>query len=177
MKVVGLAGYSGSGKTTLVERLIPAFRLKGLRVSVVKHAHHSFDIDHVGKDTYRHREAGAFEVVVASNQRLALMREFEQPVELSVHHLIAELYEGVDWVLVEGFKDSDLLKIEVWRAASNQPSRYVDDDFIVAIATDSPDQLPGATQRPVLDLNDAEAVVDWLIASEARFDYRSETFV
>jgi molybdopterin-guanine dinucleotide biosynthesis protein B len=177
MKVVGLAGYSGSGKTTLVERLIPAFRLKGLRVSVVKHAHHRFDIDHVGKDTYRHREAGAFEVVVASNKRLALMREFEQPVGLSVHHLIAELYEGVDWVLVEGFKDSDLLKIEVWRATSNQPARYVDDDFIVAIATDSPDQLPNATQRPVLDLNDAEAVVDWLIASEARFDYRSETFV
>jgi molybdopterin-guanine dinucleotide biosynthesis protein B len=177
MKVVGLAGYSGSGKTTLVERLIPAFRLKGLRVSVVKHAHHRFDIDHVGKDTYRHREAGAFEVVVASNKRLALMREFEQPVGLSVHHLIAELYEGVDWVLVEGFKDSDLLKIEVWRATSNQPARYVDDDFIVAIATDSPDQLPDATQRPVLDLNDAEAVVDWLIASEARFDYRSETFV
>ena len=115
-----LAGFSGSGKTTLVERLIPALKLRGLRVSVVKHAHHKFDIDHPGKDTYRHREAGAFEVVVASDQRLALMREFEQPAQLTVHHLIAELYEGVDWVLVEGFKDSDLLKIEVWRAASRQ---------------------------------------------------------
>lgn len=176
MKVVGFAGYSGSGKTTLVERLIPAFRLKGLRVSVVKHAHHCFDIDHVGKDTYRHREAGAFEVVVASDKRLALMREFEQPVQLSVHQLIAELYEGVDWVLVEGFKDSDLLKIEVWRAESNKPARYLDDDFIVAIATDSPDQLPHATQRPVLDLNDAEAIANWLTANETRFDYRLETF-
>lgn len=176
MKVVGFAGYSGSGKTTLVERLIPAFRLKGLRVSVVKHAHHRFDIDHVGKDTYRHREAGAFEVVVASDRRLALMREFEQPVQLSVHQLIAELYEGVDWVLVEGFKESDLLKVEVWRAQLNNPARYVEDDFIVAIATDSPDQLPQATQRPVLDLNDADAVVNWLIANEARFDYRPETF-
>jgi len=176
MKVVGLAGFSGSGKTTLVERLIPEFRLRGLRVSVVKHAHHRFDIDHAGKDTYRHREAGAFEVVVASNQRLALMREFERPMELSVHQLIAELYEGVDWVLVEGFKDADLLKIEVWRALAYMPARYVDDDFIVAIATDSPADLPFVTQRPVLDLNDVEAVAGWLIANEARFDYRLEIF-
>ena len=177
MKVVGLAGFSGSGKTTLVERLIPALRLRGLRVSVVKHAHHRFDIDHAGKDTYRHREAGAFEVVVASNQRLALMREFERPVELSVHQLIAELYEGVDWVLVEGFKDSDLVKIEVWRALSNKPARYPEDDFVVAIATDSPHRLPHATPRPVLDLNDVEALTDWLIANAARFEYhRLETF-
>ena len=116
MNVVGFAGYSGSGKTTLVEKLIPALKSRGLRVSVVKHAHHSFDIDQPGKDTYRHRQAGAFEVVVASNNRLALMREFEQPFRMSVHQLLAELYDGVDWVLVEGFKSSDLLKIEVWRA-------------------------------------------------------------
>lgn len=176
MKVIGFAGYSGSGKTTLVERLIPALRLKGLRVSVVKHAHHRFDIDHVGKDTYRHREAGAFEVVVASDKRLALMREFEQPVQLSVHQLIAELYDGVDWVLVEGFKDSDLLKLEVWRARSNKPARYMDDDFIVAIATDSPEDLPHVTQRPVLDLNDGEAIANWLTANADRFDYRAENF-
>lgn len=177
MKVVGFAGYSGAGKTTLVERLIPAFRIKGLRVSVVKHAHHRFDIDHVGKDTYRHREAGAFEVVVASNQRLALMREFEHPTQLSVHQLIAELYEGVDWVLVEGFKDSDLLKIEVWRAISGKPVRYIDDDFIVAIATDSPHELPSPTQRDVLDLDDADSIVEWLTTNGSRFDYRLETFV
>ena len=177
MKVVGFAGFSGSGKTTLVERLIPALRLKGLRVSVVKHAHHKFDIDHAGKDTYRHREAGAFEVVVASDKRLALMREFEQSVQLSVHQLIAELYDGVDWVLVEGFKESDLLKIEVWRAQSGKPARYMHDDFIVAIATDSADALPEATQRPVLDLNDADAMADWLMLNERRFDYRPENFV
>ena len=176
MKVVGFAGYSGSGKTTLVERLIPALRLQGLRVSVVKHAHHQFDIDHVGKDTYRPRAAGAVEVVVASDQRLALMREFEQTVQLTVHHLIAELYEGVDWVLVEGFKDSDLLKIEVWRALSSKPARYPDDHFVVAIATDSPAQLPHPTQRPVLDLNDVDAVADWLIANADRFEYRAEVF-
>jgi molybdopterin-guanine dinucleotide biosynthesis protein B len=177
MRVVGFAGYSGSGKTTLVERLIPVLRLRGLRVSVVKHAHHKFDIDHAGKDTFRHREAGAFEVVVASSQRLALMREFEQPAALSVHQLIAELYDGVDWVFVEGFKDSDLLKIEVWRASSAKPACYVEDDFIVAIATDSPDQLPQTTQRPVMDINDVEAVANWLVANQARFDYCAENFV
>ena len=171
MKVVGFAGFSGSGKTTLVERLIPALRLKGLRVSVVKHAHHHFDIDHAGKDTYRHREAGAFEVLVASSKRMALMREFELANQPTVHHLLAELYDGVDWVLVEGFKDSDLQKIEVWRAASGKPARYLVDEFITAIATDSPGLLPAPTQLPVLDLNDADAVVDWLLSQGARFDY------
>ena len=175
MKVVGFAGFSGSGKTTLVERLIPALRLRGLRVSVVKHAHHKFDIDHMGKDTWRHREAGAFEVVVASDRRMALMREFEQPAVMSVHQMLAELYEGVDWVLVEGFKDSDLLKIEVWRGAVDgyvaKPALYPDDDFIVAIATNTPAQLPQATLRPVLDLDDPDAVVEWLVQNGERFDY------
>ena len=174
MKVAGFAGYSGSGKTTLVEQLIPALKQRGLRVSVIKHAHHRFDIDHPGKDSYRHREAGAFEVVIASDRRLALMREFEQPGELTVHQLIAELQSSVDWVLVEGFKHSELPKIEVWRAASNQPTRYTEDDFIVAIATDSPGQLPHATLRPVLDLNDADAVADYLVSHQARFQYAFE---
>jgi molybdopterin-guanine dinucleotide biosynthesis adapter protein len=176
MKVAGFAGFSGSGKTTLVERLIPALKLRGLRVSVVKHAHRTFDIDHPGKDTWRHREAGAFEVVVASPNRLALMREFEQPTQLTVHHLIAELYEGVDWVLVEGFKDSDLQKIEVWRGSSGQQALYPHDDFIVAIATDSPAQLPTATLRPVLDLNDPDSVAQWLADNGDRFEYRSEIY-
>ena len=171
MNVVGFAGYSGSGKTTLVEKLIPALKMRGLRVSVVKHAHHKFDIDHPGKDTYRHREAGAFEVVVASQNRLALMREFERPGELTVHHMLAELYEGVDWVLVEGFKHSDLPKIEIWRASSGKPARYMNDDFIVAIATDSPELMPEATLRPVLDLDDAEALADYLLNNQERFHY------
>ena len=176
MKVIGFAGHSGAGKTTLVERLIPALRSEGLRVSVVKHAHHRFDIDHAGKDSYRHREAGAYEVVVASNKRIALMREFEQPVDLKVHQIIAELDAGVDWVLVEGFKDCDLHKIEVWRAQSGQKAQYPIDDFIVAIATDSPEQLPQATARPVLDLNDAQALARWMMANETRFEYRSVIF-
>ncbi len=178
MNVVGFSGYSGVGKTTLIEQLIPSLKNRGLRVSVVKHAHHRFDIDHPGKDTHRHREAGAFEVVAASSHRLALMREFEQPSELNVHQLIAELYEGVDWVLVEGFKDSDLLRIEVWRAPTAQhagsPPRYMDDDFIVAIATDAPGQLPHPTLRPVLDLDNANAVADYLVGSQDRFVYMPE---
>jgi molybdopterin-guanine dinucleotide biosynthesis protein B len=171
MKVVAFAGYSGSGKTTLVEQLIVEMRMLGLRVSVVKHAHHNFDVDQPGKDSWRHREAGAFEVVVASSQRLVVQRTFEQPTRLSVHHLLAEVYEGVDWVLVEGFKQSDLLKIEVWRHASGQPVRYPDDDFVVAIATDSPQALPEPTLRPLLDLNDPQAVCAWLIGHEDRVHY------
>jgi molybdopterin-guanine dinucleotide biosynthesis protein B len=176
MKVVGFAGLSGSGKTSLVEGLIPALKMRGLRVSVVKHAHHKFDIDHPGKDTFRHREAGALEVIVASSKRLALMREFEQPTEITVHQMLAELWDGVDWVLVEGFKDSSLLKVEVWRADSGQPARYPHDDFIVAIATDSPERLPVQTGRPVLDLNDPDAVGEWLVQSGERFEYDAEKF-
>lgn len=181
MKVIGFAGFSGSGKTTLVEQLIPELRLRGLRVSVVKHAHHSFDVDHPGKDTYRHREAGAFEVVAASDKRLMLVREFERPATLSVHHLIAELYPGVDWVLVEGFKHSDLLKIEVWRAPAEpgqppKPVLYPEDDFVAAVATDAPDRLPAPTGLPLLDLNAPVQVVDWLIAHQERFEYNAELY-
>ena len=176
MKVIAFAGYSGAGKTTLVERLIPVLRRLGQRVSVVKHAHHKFDIDHPGKDTYRHREAGAFEVVVASDKRLALMREFEQPAQLSVHHLIAELYDGVDWVLVEGFKNSDVHKIEVRRspADASRPALYPEDPFVAAIATDAPEDLPVPTGLPVFDLNDAEAIAQWLLANGDRFDYDAD---
>ena len=180
MKVVGFAGYSGSGKTTLVEQLIGVLKQRGQRVSVVKHAHHKFDIDLPGKDTFRHRAAGAFEVVAASSQRMALMREFEQTAQLNVHHLIAELYTGVDWVLVEGFKSSDLLKIEVWRAPSDaypgMPALYPHDDFVVAIATDSPHLLPESTMREVLDLNDATSVADYLFRNERRFEYDPEQY-
>ncbi|WP_291013332.1 molybdopterin-guanine dinucleotide biosynthesis protein B [Hydrogenophaga sp.] len=176
MKIVGFAGFSGSGKTTLVEQLIPALRLRGLRVSVVKHAHHDFDIDQPGKDTWRHRQAGALEVVAVSSQRLVLMREFEVPGAVTVHQALATLYDGVDWVLVEGFKQSNLLKLEVWRAASGKPARYPDDAFVVAIATDSADQLPEPTLRPVLDLNRVDDVAQWLIDNSERFDYNPEAY-
>lgn len=177
MKVVAFSGYSGSGKTTLIEQLIPALKRHGQRVSVVKHAHHRFDIDHPGKDTYRHREAGAYEVVVASDKRLALMREFEGSTELSVHQLIAELDAGVDWVLVEGFKHSDLPKLEVWRAdavdknGQRHPLGFPEDDMILAVVTDAPPVLPVLTRLPLLALDDAESAARWLLDNAQRFHY------
>ncbi len=170
MNVIGFCGFSGSGKTTLVEQLIAHLKLHGERVSVVKHAHHAFDIDHEGKDSWRHRHAGAFEVVIASDRRLAKIREFETRADPSVHDLIAEL-DDCDWVLVEGFKRAALPKIEIWRAATGQPAQYPQDRHIVAVCTDSAAQLPEATVLPVLDLNDAEAVTTFLLASGERFAY------
>jgi molybdopterin-guanine dinucleotide biosynthesis protein B len=172
MKVVGFCGYSGSGKTTLVEQLIVRLRLAGQRVSVVKHAHHDFDIDQPGKDSYRHREAGAFEVVIASDRRLAKIREYELRGAPTAHQLIAELLE-CDWVLVEGFKHADLLKIEIWRATTGQRVQYPNDPFVVAIATDSPALLPEPTQLPVLDLNDADAICAFLLAQSRRHEYEA----
>lgn len=176
MKVVCFAGYSGSGKTTLMERLLPVLNARGLRASVIKHAHHGLEVDRPGKDTWRHREAGAYEVLAASPERMVLQRTFEQPGERSVHELIPALHPGVDWVLVEGFRDSNLLKVEVWRPATERSARYPDDPFIVAIATDAPDRLPEATLRPVLDLNDADALATWLIDNGERFDYVPEAY-
>ncbi|MDP3350979.1 molybdopterin-guanine dinucleotide biosynthesis protein B [Hydrogenophaga sp.] len=173
MRVVGFAGFSGSGKTTLVEQLIPALKLRGQRVSVVKHAHHSFDIDHPGKDTWRHREAGAFEVLAASPKRMVLMRELEARVEHSVHDLLAQLHAEVDWVLVEGFKQSNLPKVEVWRQTHGKPLRFPDDPHIVAIATDNPEALPVAAHCVVLDLNVADDVAAWLVDNAERFEYRT----
>ena len=172
MKVIGFCGYSGSGKTTLVEQLIVRMRLASHRVSVVKHAHHDFDIDHEGKDSWRHRQAGAFEVVVASDRRLAKIREFEVQAQPTVHQLIAELYE-CDWVLVEGFKHADLLKIEVWRAATGKPAQYPSDPYVVAISTDSPEKLPVPTGLPLLNLNDPDAVANFLLGDPARYEYIS----
>lgn len=178
MKVAGFAGYSGAGKTTLVEQVIAALRARGLRVSVVKHAHHRFDIDQPGKDSWRHRQAGAFEVLVVSDQRLALMREFEQPGAPDIHAMLAELDAGVDWVLVEGFKHGDLPKIEVWRlpgpGEALRPLRCAEDPGVLALATDDSALLPAAVpaQLPLLDLNQPGAVADWLLAHAARFEYR-----
>ena len=170
MKVIGFCGYSGSGKTTLVEQLVGHLKVAGQRVSVVKHAHHAFDIDHEGKDSWRHRRAGAYEVVIASNRRLAKIREFEQPAEPTVHELIAEL-GACDWVLVEGFKRAALPKIEIWRAALPRPVQYPHDPDVAAVCTDSPRELPEPTALPLLDLNDAASVTALLLREAARFEY------
>lgn len=177
MKVVAFAGYSGAGKTTLVEKLIPLLRAQGLRVSVIKHAHHQFDVDKPGKDSWRHRQAGAFEVLVASDKRLALLREYEQQAEPDIHALIGEMHPGVDWVLVEGFKHADLPKVEVLGlvpSAETQETRrvlYPDDPFVLALAVDAPDRLPEPTLRPVFDRDDVQGLAQWLIAQAERFVY------
>jgi molybdopterin-guanine dinucleotide biosynthesis protein B len=170
MKVVVFAGASGVGKTTLVEALIPLLTVRGQRVSVIKHAHKRFDIDQPGKDSFRHRAAGATEVLIASAQRLALLREYDVEGLPSVHALLAEL-APCDWVLVEGYKHADLHKVEVWRAALGQRALYPEDPFVVALATDLPAQLPEPTARPVFLLDQADALADWLMQSALRFEY------
>lgn len=173
MKVIGFCGWSGSGKTTLIERLIGELKAAGQRVSVIKHAHHRFDVDHEGKDSWRHRKAGAFEVIVASSRRLALMREHEVEHEVGVHELIAELSPVADWVIVEGFKHADLPKIEVWRQGVGDAPLYPADPYVVAVATDRPDALPSPTGLPVFALDDAAGVARWLLDNASRHDYRT----
>lgn len=173
MNVVGFCGPSGVGKTTLIERLIPLLKADGGRVSVIKHAHQRFDIDRPGKDSWRHREAGAFEVMLASGERLAKLREYEVPGQPTVHQLIAEMI-GCDWLLVEGFKHADIPKIELWRAAVGQPPLYPEDPFVVAIATDEPAALPASTARPVFALTAVEALASFLKHTAERFHYVPE---
>ena len=172
MKIVGFCGYSGAGKTTLVEQLTQRLAQAGHRVSVIKHAHHDFDIDHEGKDSWRHRRAGAFEVVIASSRRLAKLREYDAEAEPTLHQLIAEL-SGCDWVLVEGFKHAATPKVEVWRAANGKPALYPLDPFVVAVCTDDPEQLPAPTALPVLALSDADAVAAYLLSTSERYDYNA----
>jgi molybdopterin-guanine dinucleotide biosynthesis protein B len=173
VKVVGLCGCSGSGKTTLAEGLIRVLKARGQRVSVVKHAHKRFDIDVPGKDSHRHRSAGAFEVVIANSHRLAKVREFDAELEPTVYQLLAELVDTGEahWVLVEGFKHADLPKIEVWRAEREAVPMYtLDDPFVVAVATDDARRLPAPTGLPVLDLNRPEAVADFLLQDPQRYE-------
>ncbi|WP_031404489.1 molybdopterin-guanine dinucleotide biosynthesis protein B [Thiomonas sp. FB-Cd] len=171
--VVGFAGYSGSGKTTLVEQLVGHLRIAGKTVSVIKHAHHQFDIDYPGKDSWRHRKAGAHEVLVASAHLVALQRESLEPVEHTVSGLLPML-QAVDWVLVEGFKDAQIPKIEVWRPAAGKPVRYPADPQILAIATDEPTQLPVPTAAALLDINRPDTVADWLLSNESLFAFAHE---
>ena len=157
MKQFGLAGYSGSGKTTLLEQLLPRLNAKGLRVAVIKHAHHAFDIDKPGKDSYRHRAAGASEVLIASDQRWVLMHELRGEGEPSLAALTARL-SPCDLVLVEGYKREPIPKLEIYRPALGKPMLHPGDSRIVAIATDAPIQ----TGLPVFDLNDVGAIANFI---------------
>ncbi|PKO86894.1 MAG: molybdopterin-guanine dinucleotide biosynthesis protein B [Betaproteobacteria bacterium HGW-Betaproteobacteria-12] len=158
MKVIGFAGWSGSGKTTLVEQVIGRLEARGLTVSLIKHAHHEFDIDYPGKDSWRHRHAGSREVLVTSAKRWTLMHELRGRPELTLDEALAQL-SPCDVVLVEGFKRAPIPKIEVYRAANGKPPLFPDDPHVIAVACDE----PVATALPQLDLNQPAAVADFIV--------------
>jgi len=159
MRAIGLAGWSGAGKTTLIARLIPELIRRGLCVSTIKHAHHDFDVDRPGKDSYRHREAGAEETLIASPNRIALMRELRGAPEPSLAALLAML-APVDFVLIEGFKRDPIAKIEVFRAANGKPALYPDDPWIVALVSD----VAPAGGLPHASIDDIPAVAALVLA-------------
>jgi len=159
VQVFGFAGYSGAGKTTLIEQLIPRFVMRGLRVSLIKHAHHAFDIDQPGKDSHRHREAGAGEVLITSGHRWVLMHELRGEPEPGLDAQLAR-FAPCDLVLVEGYKYAAIPKLEVYRAAAGKPMLHPTDPNIVAVAADGPVR----TSLPVLDLNDYDSIVAFVVA-------------
>ncbi len=159
MKRYGITGWKNAGKTGLMERLVTEITARGFTVSTVKHAHHSFDVDHEGRDSYRHRAAGASEVLVAGQDRWALMAELRGAEEPSLEELIAKL-SPVDLVLVEGWKSAPHPKIEVWRAETGHPLIAPGDPTIRVVATDGVVEVP----CKVLDLNDARALTDFVLA-------------
>src|SRR5665213_556265 len=160
MKVIGLAGWSGAGKTTLLTRVIPHLLVEGLRVSVIKHAHHAFDVDVPGKDSWVHRQSGATEVLVSSTARWALMHEVRGAGEPRLPELLAKM-SRVDLVVVEGFKRAPLCKIEVHRLANGKALLFPDDPGIVGIATDTAVE----TALPVAHLDDIPAVAAMMLRS------------
>lgn len=155
-RVLGIAGWSGSGKTTLLVKLIPLLVARGLRIATLKHAHHDFDVDQPGKDSYEHRRAGAGEVIISSSRRWAQMHELGTQRELSLEQLLRRV-SACDLILVEGFKTERHSKMEVFREALGKTPLHLQDPHIVAIASDRP--LPQAS-IPVIDLNDVEAVAN-----------------
>jgi molybdopterin-guanine dinucleotide biosynthesis adapter protein len=159
-RLFGLAGWSGSGKTTLISRLIPALARRGLTISTVKHAHHSFDVDQPGKDSHEHRRAGAVEVMVSSANRWALMHENRGADEPGLDALLARM-APVDLVLVEGFKRLPIPKLEVYRPSLGKPLLCEQDPHVVAVASDG--EMP-ALRVPVLALDDVEGIARFVMA-------------
>ena len=163
MRIIGLAGWSGSGKTTLITKLLPHLIARGLRVSTLKHAHHGFDLDQPGKDSFMHRTAGATEVVISSAKRFAVLHELRDEAEWDLPDLLTK-FAAVDLVLVEGFKRDAFPKLEIHRAANGKPLIQPDDPHIVAIASDT--ALPQA-KVPVVGLDDVATVADVLLQHAA----------
>lgn len=161
-KVIGLAGWSGSGKTTLLSKLLPELTKRGHRVSTIKHAHHKFDVDKPGKDSWVHRQSGASEVLVSSSQRWALMHELRDEPEPTLDSLLTRL-SPVDLVIVEGFKREPHDKLEVYRPDLGKPMLAAEDPDIVALLTDKAIETKGLHAGPQrLDLNDIPAIADFI---------------
>lgn len=159
MRIIGLAGWSGSGKTTLIKKLIPRLIGRGVKVSTLKHAHHGFDLDQPGKDSFFHRAAGATEVIISSAKRWAILHELREEAEWDLPALVVKM-SPVDLVLVEGFKRDAFPKLEIHRAANDKPLIYPEDPHIVAIASDV--ALPQA-KIPVIDLDDVDSIANVLL--------------
>jgi molybdopterin-guanine dinucleotide biosynthesis protein B len=159
MRIIGLAGWSGSGKTTLITKLIPQLIARGIKVSTLKHAHHGFDLDQPGKDSFFHRAAGATEVIISSAKRWAILHELREEPEWDLRGLVAKM-SAVDLVLVEGFKRDAFPKLEIHRAANGKPLIHPEDPHIVAIASDI---ALSQAKVPVIDLDDIEAIADLLL--------------
>jgi len=164
-RVFGFAGWSGSGKTTLIEQVIPRLVARGVRVSLIKHAHHRFDVDQPGKDSFRHRQAGCSEVLITSGTRWALMHELRGAPELRLPEALARL-SRCDLALVEGYKAYALPKLEIHRADLGKPALHPNDPHIVGIATDRPEALPAGSiaRLPVLSLNDPDGIATFVVA-------------
>ena len=162
LPIVGFAAFSGTGKTTLLKELLALLSAQGLRVGVVKHAHHSFDVDHPGKDSYELRKSGAAQMLIASRARWALVVELARDREPRLDEVLLELDQAaLDLILVEGFKDEHFPKIELHRPSLRRPLLFPDDDAIIAIATDAP--LEDTRQLPQLDLNRPEEIAAFII--------------
>jgi molybdopterin-guanine dinucleotide biosynthesis protein MobB len=159
VRLYGIVGWKNAGKTGLMERLVADITARGHSVSTVKHAHHVFDVDQPGKDSYRHRSAGATEVLLASRKRFALMHELRDEEEPSLADLLAKL-SPVDLVLIEGYKRDAHAKVEAFRAATGNPLIAQDDPTVKAVASD----MPLSLDRPVFDLNDTVAIADFILA-------------
>lgn len=160
--VLGFAGYSGSGKTTLIRQLLPLLRQQGTRAAVVKHAHHEFDIDTPGKDSYEIRKAGATQIIVGSAHRWALITETDGAPEAELPVFLARLdLSGTDLILVEGFRDVAFPKIELLRAAEAREPFYLNDDYVIAVASDAP--LPATAAIPSFALHDANAIAGFIV--------------
>lgn len=160
--ILGFAAFSGTGKTTLLRKLLPLLRDRGVRVGMVKHAHHSFEVDRPGKDSYELRKAGAAQMLIASGTRWALMVEKQHAKDPLLDEVLLELDQAaLDLILVEGFKQERFPKIELRRAKLRRPLLCPEDEMIIAIAADHPDDID--THLPVLDLNRPEAIADFIV--------------